>query len=187
MAFRVVDEFVDFHARVVGDVERGAVGKGDTDLPVGAGLNQVAAINQIAGLGLIATARGRFHLHDDACGVFDTRGALCAHHLAVVLASSVAGCGDDELVCAELKPTGAPPRRRSRPTKWPSELGSWLFSTQKSPRPVTDNAFTLSGQCAPIAVPRALTPQALAGFAQFGTNSRRKGRSATTRKVSGPG
>ena len=134
MAFRVVDEFVDFHARVVGDVERGAVGKGDTDLPVGAGLNQVATINQNAGLGLIATARGRFHLHDDACGVFDTRGALCAHHLAVVLASSVAGCGDDELVCAELKPTGAPAATQIAANKVAVRIRFMAFLDPKKPK-----------------------------------------------------
>ena len=65
----VIHELVQSHAGVAGNIERGAVGKVDTDPAIGPGLDHVASVDEIANLGLTGLT-GDIGLNDHKKGSF---------------------------------------------------------------------------------------------------------------------
>jgi hypothetical protein len=75
MAMGIVNEVIQLHARIAGDVERTPIREANTKLAIWSGLNNIAAINQIAHLRLLGTIR-QISRDEDRGGMLNPNRAL---------------------------------------------------------------------------------------------------------------
>src|SRR5262249_19828187 len=85
------NEFVQRHAGVMRQVERGAIGEGDADGAIGAGLDRVAPVDRITDFHTGNNAAGAHHGDgaDHCLDPADCRGGRDPHHLGVAAHSAI--------------------------------------------------------------------------------------------------
>src|SRR5215470_12289845 len=70
MATGIIDKVIQLHARIGGDAERTPIREANTKLTIWSGLNNIAAINQITQLGLLAIP-GQISRNEDRSGMLN--------------------------------------------------------------------------------------------------------------------
>jgi hypothetical protein len=71
MAMGIIDKVIQLHARIGGDAKRTAIRETNSKLTIRSGLNNIAALNEIAELGLTDIC-GQIGLNQDRGAVLDT-------------------------------------------------------------------------------------------------------------------
>src|SRR6516225_3399878 len=99
MTVRVIDKFVYLHSRIGGHAERASISKSNAELTIGAGLNNVTAIDQIPDFGLLGGIGGEIDLHENSGGMLNPNGPLHGKDLAnrICIGSSTGVLAQDQI------------------------------------------------------------------------------------------